>query len=71
MALVVGLAALGMSGHGLPALGMQLRSGQAWLANAANHSISFIDGYSGEVVSQVAVPGESGQVVNLRRARSW
>jgi hypothetical protein len=60
------LAALGVGGHGLPALGMQLRSGQAWLANAANHSISFIDGYSGDVVSYVNVPGEtaSGQVVN-------
>ncbi len=66
VALVVGLAALGIGGHGLPALGMQLRSGQAWLANAANHSISFIDGYSGDVVSYVDVPGEaaSGQVVN-------
>jgi Fibronectin type III domain len=66
VALVVGLAALGVGGHGLPALGMQLRSGQAWLANAANHSISFIDGYSGDVVSYVNVPGEaaSGQVVN-------
>ena len=62
----MGLAALGVAGHGLPALGMQLRSGQAWLANAANHSISFIDGYSGAVVSYVNVPGEaaSGQVVN-------
>ena len=62
----MGLAALGIGGHGLPALGMQLRSGQAWLANAANHSISFIDGYSGDVVSYVNVPGEaaSGQVVN-------
>jgi Fibronectin type III domain len=64
LALVVGLAAVGMSGHGLPALGMQLRSGQAWLANAANHSISFIDGYSGEVVSQVSDPGGSPQVVD-------
>ena len=64
LALVVALAALGMSGHGLPALGMQLRSGQAWLANAANHSISFIDGYSGEVVSQVSDPGGSPQVVD-------
>lgn len=66
MALVVALAGLGVAGHGLPALGMQLRSGQAWLANAANHSISFIDGYSGDVVSYVNVPGEaaSGQVVN-------
>jgi hypothetical protein len=64
LALVLVLAVLGSSGHGLPALGMQLRSGQAWLANVANHSISFIDGYSGEVVSQVAVPGGSGQVVN-------
>jgi hypothetical protein len=66
VALVVALAALGVAGHGLPALGMQLRSGQAWLANAANHTISFIDGYSGDVVSYVDVPGEaaSGQVVN-------
>ena len=64
LALVVGLTALGMSGHGLPALGMQLRSGQAWLANTANHSISFIDGYSGEVVSQVSDPGGSAQVVD-------
>ena len=66
VALVVGLAALGIGGHGLPALGMQLRSGQAWLANAANHSISFVDGYSGDVVSYVGVRGEaaSGQVVN-------
>jgi Fibronectin type III domain len=66
VALVVALAAVGISGHGLPAVGMQLRSGQAWLANAANHTVSFIDGYSGEVVSYVSVPGEagSGQVVN-------
>jgi Fibronectin type III domain len=64
LTLVVGLAALGMSGHGLPALGMQLRSGQVWLANVANHSISFIDGYSGEVVSQVSDPGGSAQVVD-------
>ena len=64
LALVVALAALGMSGHGLPALGMQLRSGQAWLANAANHSISFIDGYSGEVSGQVSDPGGTPQVVD-------
>lgn len=64
LALVVALAALGMSGHGLPALGMQLRSGQAWLANVANHSISFIDGYSGEVASQVSDPGGTPQVVD-------
>jgi hypothetical protein len=64
VALVVGLTALGVSGHGLPALGLQLRSGQAWLANEANHSISFIDGYSGEVVSQVAVNDVTSRVVN-------
>jgi hypothetical protein len=64
VALVVALAALGMSGHGLPALGMQLRSGQAWLSNLTNSSISFIDGYSGEVVSQVQVADATSQVVN-------
>jgi len=64
LSLVAGLAGLGMSGHGLPALGMELRSGQAWLANVANHSISFVDGYSGEVVSQVSDPGGTGQVID-------
>lgn len=64
LTLVAGLAGLGMSGHGLPALGMELRSGQAWLANVTNHSVSFIDGYSGEVVSQVSDPGGTAQVVD-------
>ena len=64
VALVVALAALGLSGHSLPALGMQLRSGQAWLSNLANGSVSFIDGYSGEVVGQVAVADATSKVVN-------
>ena len=64
VALAVVLAGLGLSGHSLPALGMQLRSGQAWLSNLANGSISFIDGYSGEVVGQVAVADATSQVVN-------
>jgi hypothetical protein len=64
VALAVALAALGLSGHSIPALGMQLRSGQVWLSNLANGSISFIDGYSGEVVGQVAVADATSQVVN-------
>jgi Fibronectin type III domain len=64
LAVVLALTVLGMNGHGLPALGMQLRSGQAWLANLADHTISYIDGYSGEVVGQVADPGGTAQVVN-------
>ncbi|HUN33769.1 MAG TPA: fibronectin type III domain-containing protein [Trebonia sp.] len=67
LALVLVAAVLGLSGHGLPAIGLELRSGQAWLTNAANHSLSFIDGFSGEVVSQVGVPGggsDAGRVIN-------
>ena len=67
LALVLVAAVLGLSGHGLPAIGLELRSGQAWLANASNHSLSFIDGFSGEVVSQVGVPdggSHANQVIN-------
>jgi hypothetical protein len=48
---------LGISGHGLPALGMRLLNGEAWLVNEANHSISLIDGYSGQSSTQVGLPG--------------
>ncbi|MGH3204817.1 MAG: fibronectin type III domain-containing protein [Streptosporangiaceae bacterium] len=57
-------ALLGFSGHGLPALGTQLLTGQAWLVNTANRSVSLIDGYSGKVSSQVGIPGGSLQLAN-------
>jgi hypothetical protein len=56
--LVAGL--LGVSGHGLPALGMRLLNGEAWLVNQANRSISLIDGYLGNVAIQVGLPGVNG-----------
>jgi Fibronectin type III domain len=66
LALVLVVALLGTSGHGLPALGMQMLNGEAWLVNTVNRSVSLVDGYSGKVSSQVGVPGVSGnlQVVN-------
>jgi Fibronectin type III domain len=64
LALVLVAALLGSSGHGLPALGMQMLNGQAWLVNTANRSISLIDGYSGKVSSQVGIPGGSLQLAN-------
>jgi len=66
LALVLVVAFLGASGHGLPALGMQMLNGEAWLVNTVNRSVSLVNGYSGKVSSQVAVPGASGnlQLVN-------
>ena len=64
LALVLVAALLGISGHGLPALGMQMLNGQAWLVNTANRSVSLIDGYSGKVSSQVGIPGGALQLAN-------
>ncbi|MGH3234719.1 MAG: fibronectin type III domain-containing protein [Streptosporangiaceae bacterium] len=64
MALVLVVALLGVSGHGLPALGMQMLNGEAWLVNTANRSVSLVNGYSGKVSSQVGVSGVDLQVVN-------
>ena len=64
MALVLVVALLGVSGHGLPALGMRMLNGEAWLVNTANRSVSLVNGYSGKVSSQVGVPGVDLQVVN-------
>src|ERR1700727_1641606 len=57
LAILLVMALLGVTGHGLPALGMRLLNGEAWLINEANHSISLIDGYSGKSASQVGLPG--------------
>jgi Fibronectin type III domain len=62
LVLVLVAALLGFSGHGLPALGMQLLNGEAWLVNTANRSVSLIDGYSGKVSSQVGLPGVTGKL---------
>ena len=66
LALVLVMAMLGISGHGLPAIGVQMLNGEAWLVNTAYRSVSLVDGYSGKVSSQVGLPGVSGnlQVVN-------
>lgn len=66
LALVLVAAFLGLSGHGLPALGVRLLNGEAWLGNVANRSVSLIDGYSGKLGVQVGLPGMTGrlQVVN-------
>ena len=47
LAIVLGAAYLGMTGHGVSPLGVQLMNGEAWLANVAEHSVSLIDGYPG------------------------
>ena len=67
LALVLVGTLLGISGHGLPALGVHMLNGEAWLSNIRNRSVSLIDGYSGKVGTQVGVPtGMAGklQVVN-------
>jgi Fibronectin type III domain len=67
LALVLVATLLGISGHGLPALGVHMLNGEAWLSNIHNRSVSLIDGYSGKVGSQVGVPAGMGgnlQVVN-------
>lgn len=67
LVLVLAAAMLGVSGHGLPALGLHMLNGQAWLGNTANRSVSLIDGYPGKAGTQVGVPaGMLGrlQVVN-------
>jgi fibronectin type III domain protein len=62
LVLVLVAALLGFSGHGLPALGMQMLNGEAWLVNTVNRSVSLIDGYSGKVSSQVGLPEVSGNL---------
>ena len=67
LALVLVATLLGISGHGLPALGVHMLNGEAWLSNIHNRSVSLIDGYSGKVGTQVGVPTGMGgrlQVVN-------
>jgi hypothetical protein len=63
LALVLVATLLGISGHGLPALGVHMLNGEAWLSNIRNRSVSLIDGYSGKVATQVGVPtGMAGQL---------
>jgi Fibronectin type III domain len=61
LALAVSAAYLGLTGHGVPSLRMQMLNGEAWLSNVAEHSVSLLDGYPGKVTDQVGV-GLNGQL---------
>lgn len=59
-ALAVAAGVLGFTGHGLVARTVDTLTGQAWLFNATNSSVSRVDGYSGKTASQVGVGGLHG-----------
>ncbi|WP_375474390.1 fibronectin type III domain-containing protein [uncultured Jatrophihabitans sp.] len=55
-------AGLGLLGKGSGGTSIILRTGQAWLANAVNGTVSLIDGYSGATITQVRAANRPGQL---------
>lgn len=59
---MVVVASAVLTGHGVSAVSIPMRTGQAWLANAENGTVSLVDGFSGGSIGQARAAEGPGRL---------